>query len=424
MLFSSKQSYSDILSYVLIIVLFIATFFGTKRPFPEGSSTVEDIGTSNITNQLVYGSLFVSSLLLLLKNRAKVLQVILKEKFLTLFFIWCLIGIYWSDLKFETFKAVFRLATVYMVLLSFFAHHGKSHEILKYLKVIIYLFVIMNLMVIFLVPAAKDPQFMTWRGMTDHKNQLGQVSMMCILFSLIFFGESKVKKEKSIALLFAFLSMTLLLGSRSSTAIITLGVIICIIMMGLIDTYFKPLRIGKFASVFTIFTFGITIILYYVFDPTLLDSVASTFGKDTTFTGRVELWEAVLFTAQKHIVIGGGLGAFWTPQNPLNIALYEVFIWLPKQAHNGYIDLLNDTGIIGLILFFSIIIRFFYHSIKIQDQKFWILLVISILILNIQETTFISPGSPVAFSLMFAYLYTEFKFFFERNSNNLQKHPQ
>jgi exopolysaccharide production protein ExoQ len=67
-----------------------------------------------------------------------------------------------------------------------------------------------------------------------------------------------------------------------------------------------------------------------------------------SLTGRVQLWDALLFDVKQHLLSGVGFGAYW---NPVNLGrLQQTFGHAAVVAHNGYIDELLATGIIGLTL--------------------------------------------------------------------------
>jgi O-antigen ligase len=72
-------------------------------------------------------------------------------------------------------------------------------------------------------------------------------------------------------------------------------------------------------------------------------------GQDLSdLSGRVELWAELQHYIDARPVLGYGFGAFWNPDN-LH-AVQEVINWAPVLAHNGYIDEVLATGLIGATL--------------------------------------------------------------------------
>ena len=97
---SQKLSFPAFLAKLALVLFIFFLFFGTSLPFRERAEDVEDIGTSNIVNQLAFGGLFIISAIALIPKRKELLQLSKQEKFLTAFFLWCLISIIWSEHSF------------------------------------------------------------------------------------------------------------------------------------------------------------------------------------------------------------------------------------------------------------------------------------------------------------------------------------
>ena len=94
-------------------------------------------------------------------------------------------------------------------------------------------------------------------------------------------------------------------------------------------------------------------------------------GKDLTFTGRTYLWAYIVNIAQSHLWLGCGFQGFWVGIDPKLGLLYDVIGWVPNQAHNGYIDLLNETGLVGVLLFIILVINYYLNLGKLKKPFFW-----------------------------------------------------
>jgi O-antigen ligase len=89
------------------------------------------------------------------------------------------------------------------------------------------------------------------------------------------------------------------------------------------------------------------------------------FGKGSELTGRLPLWASLVPYIKQRLVFGYGFGdAFWK-----NAAYYQpiwtINTWNPVFAHNGYIEALMDTGIVGLVLWIIFLVQVAYFSIRI-----------------------------------------------------------
>lgn len=69
-----------------------------------------------------------------------------------------------------------------------------------------------------------------------------------------------------------------------------------------------------------------------------------------SLSGRLPLWDVLLGTAiSQQPWIGQGFGAYWTVDNTAWI--WQAVRWPAVTAHNGYVDEILGTGIVGLTLF-------------------------------------------------------------------------
>jgi O-antigen ligase len=98
-----------------------------------------------------------------------------------------------------------------------------------------------------------------------------------------------------------------------------------------------------------------------------LNVILSLFNRDTTFTGRVELWRHLWqnVVAQRPI-FGHGLGTLWT--DPAFQVLMRDAVGWPYPiviADNGYIDILLQLGVVGLAALLVAIAWAAYVGIKL-----------------------------------------------------------
>jgi O-antigen ligase len=68
-------------------------------------------------------------------------------------------------------------------------------------------------------------------------------------------------------------------------------------------------------------------------------------GRDPSLSGRDDLWVALLQAGLDRPVFGSGYGAFWTEGRGREI----VYTWNPRQAHNAYVDVFLDLGLVGVL---------------------------------------------------------------------------
>jgi len=398
----NARTFSQINFFILLFVM----FFGTSMPFADRTKDISDIATSNIVNQLVYVYLFLVSILCIIPNYKRIQAFISREKFLFMFLAWCFFSVFWSDYTLISFKRYFRLITEIIVILNVLLIADDDEKLLKHFLIILFLYSIISILSIVAIPAAKDPKFAgAWRGLTHHKNELGQVAVFSFLLAIWLLQNEKKLLARIAIIIILVLSVLFIVMSGSSTSIITFSLLIFISAFFLIDKLFEPLDIGGFLST-TILSISFGLLLYFVFfNVEALAFIPELVGKDFTFTGRADLWEDIWIECQKHLFLGSGFAGFWIIDSANLTELYELYTWLPNEAHNGYIDILNEVGIIGIVLLMIIIVSLF------RKTNLWTIILISLLLFNVLESTLFRQGMMASFMFNFSYLFITKKYF-------------
>lgn len=386
------KTYQCYAAYTAFSIMIFISFFGTSAPFPDRAKSVEDIGTSNIFNQIIYLLIFFLSIYAIYNRKKDLVEFILNEKYLSLLIIWYFLGMIWSVDSFSTFKLSFRLLTVVLSSLAYFLHYpwyDSSDNILKFIAA---LFVIINVILVFTVSGALDPDFHTWRGIVITKNIFGQVAALTFVVYIDILIREGNKYWKFFLTIIAFISIILLFGSQSSTSIISFIAFIFLLSILYTDRIFKSIHIGRFFSTILQIVIITTIIFIIHFYPAIIEDFVSGFGKDTTFTGRTDLWYYAMLSIEKNFPLGTGLGAYWnTANNDLSLIHY-IFPWIPMQFHNGFIDIFNEAGIIGFSFFICLCMKYLRNSWALRVGSIWFYFIIVVFIFSFQESTLSSPG--------------------------------
>jgi len=386
------------------MVFLFFSFFGTATPFRAQVTDVEDITSSNIINQVVYTYLFLAALFSLVPMYSILGAFVRKEKFLSIFIIFVTLSLAWSDNTLVSVKRIVQLYAEILICLAFVMHTKSDEDMLKYFKPILYIFIVATIAVCLTIPGAKDPQFNTWRGFTTQKNDLGELGLVCVLLSLFIYKREETLYARLLAGTMLFLSAVIVVGTFSSTCIITLALLIGIGSLWSIDKIFRPIGINRAITSLVIFSVIVFVLLIVLFAPDILDLFPTIFGKDTTFSGRTDLWAYMIDELQRHLLLGVGYQGFWVVGSQRIVLLYKQFVWLPNQSHNGYIDIVNELGLVGFGLFLLMIISYFVNLARYKIHSIWKWFIIIALILNLQETTFLRPGKLINSIVLFAYI--------------------
>ncbi|MEM7314162.1 MAG: O-antigen ligase [Planctomycetota bacterium] len=117
-----------------------------------------------------------------------------------------------------------------------------------------------------------------------------------------------------------------------------------------------------------------------------------------SLTGRIPLWNELLDAIQEHPICGHGYLAYWSSEQVEYLS--DLFAWEIPHGHNMYLDVLLDSGIIGLALFVAVImsallVAIRQHNMSRSPQQAFIVAFLCYAIFHgLGESFFKLPGSP------------------------------
>jgi O-antigen ligase len=130
---------------------------------------------------------------------------------------------------------------------------------------------------------------------------------------------------------------------------------------------------------------------------TLLAPVLQLTGKDMTFSARSIIWDVVKRHSQDAPWLGTGYGAYWTgptPGSPSYVFMHLMYFY-PTESHNGYLEILNDLGRVGLICLLAFLVCFVRQALQLmpfdRDQSvLYLALLFQQMIDNLSESEWFS----------------------------------
>lgn len=91
---------------------------------------------------------------------------------------------------------------------------------------------------------------------------------------------------------------------------------------------------------------------------------SETLGRGSTLSGRTVLWSE-LFKLHTNPILGTGFESFWLGERLEK--LRGIFFFIPNEAHNGYLEVYFNLGLIGLGIVIALIIATYW---KIRGDLF------------------------------------------------------
>jgi exopolysaccharide production protein ExoQ len=202
-----------------------------------------------------------------------------------------------------------------------------------------------------------------WKGIFWHKNLMGFIaSFFNVLFLMKLINSIQIRRRDLFFWAACFLgSLVILYQSDSVGAILTTIFLYGVIFLALLFMKFRT-KLRK--SHLLVLIAAITLVALIL--SVNLDTFFSIFNRDTSLTGRIPMWTYVFNTyVHKQPLIGYGFNAFWYIKSH-RVAIQHAAGY-PDQivvADNGFIDLIVNTGYIGLALFLMFYLGAWWVSIK------------------------------------------------------------
>lgn len=242
-----------------------------------------------------------------------------------------------------------------------------------------------------------------WQGLAGNPNTLG---LLCILavwsgLGLVLLDESRIFKWIGMAVIVT--GGVGLFGSRSTTSmVVSLWVLVSLPVLVYVRNHSaitKMLEVGLLLLLFSGALVG-----GYAIAPEVMtiDGAFGLVGRDSSLTGRTDLWEIGLRLIDQHPWRGWGFDSLASVLTRVHMTT--------GQFHNGYLDLLIRGGMIALILVGIMVFQFYLRVIRFSRRN-WasasiaVVLVTGILIHNLTETSLVRTTHALWLMLLVLYFY-------------------
>ena len=368
-------------------------------------------GEGDTLRQVAYLSLFLILLTLFMRECGVNIFKTLPSTMIVVL-MWVLISSAWSQDQALSLRRAG--LTVLVCLFVFMAIHlNRTDKVIKILKSLFAVVLVLNFISVAILPTGVHlaSDFIStaetvgaWRGMHFEKNIAGMIAGMA---ALLFFHTAIEGRKIADWLLFLG-EVAFLVGTKSKTSFFLL----------LVSLIFS--LIYRFALRSVLFRRILTLSLIYALPVSILSliilksNIQIMLEDPSIFTNRGYIWHVVFGALPDHLLLGYGFRAFWLFEgSPVSLFAGAPWVLNISHAHNGYLEVLIGTGLIGLILSFwpTIVgpaLRLF--SFKIPDGPLWLSWLIFFLLLNVTETELFERDRPawVLFLVCIAVVYKEF----------------
>lgn len=318
--------------------------------------------------------LLLGGLYLLIKNRSRTIALLKRfNPYIIAFFGLATLSVLWSIEPDVTLRRVYRFVTVLVVCMAFTVQGWHRRRYQNVARTLLTMILIASVIFVLMAPQyAIQAQLVSelkgaWRGITTGKNVLGPLASD----ALILWLHAWLSKESkpAIAALGLSLSLLVLIKTRSDDSILatTFGVAFMLLLLRPAGTLrrYMPYIVGLFAVAIAVYALAVLNLIPG--SATLLSPVTLLTGKSLTFSNRTAIWAVLEAHIRLHPWLGTGYGAYWydTPNSPSQEMVRFLYFY-PTEGHNGYLDVINDTGYVGFSLLIAYFISYIRQSLQLM----------------------------------------------------------
>jgi exopolysaccharide production protein ExoQ len=243
-------------------------------------------------------------------------------------------------------------------------------------------------------------------GVTTQKNSLGEIVLLFTIFLVWDVVEMRppgtkfrLKQIPWDVIILLLLGAWLLHLSQSKTALLCTVISVFLIL--------RSEKLVSRAFNWIVLAGALTLPFIVFFSQRfsyLIAPLVEALGRNMTFTGRTDIWTHITLQTVNPL-IGYGYWNFWGGPGgyAVNMAMMEII----PNAHNGYVDLYLDGGIIGLIILFCMLLSCGRRLMKYLSAggdlnryyRVQFAVLIAAIIYNLGESTFARIG-PIWFTTL------------------------
>jgi len=323
----------------------------------------------------------------------------------------------WPLLIFVTFSSlslawtVFFAGSLHSVAVLFLsslvaAYMGVRYDSSEMLSMLAWFTAVMIAMAFVFVVAAPEvgraffyPYNGAWRGMFRNRNYLGSfMAFGSLVFLFRLATASQLRSWKTILNgLFYLLALLLVVFSRSATG----GILVVLLHLSFFVA-FAWAKWGHHLRRTHYYLFGGFALMGIIFVLLKLDLFLGIFNRDVTLTGRVGLWQYLVENVvRQKPLLGYGFGAVWYGSLRTQVQAALGWPYLIQISDNGFVDILLNLGILGLVLLLVVValacvrvLKFAYHQ-RPMASFFPLLAVVYVTLTNISLSYFLEMESYV-----------------------------
>ena len=289
------------------------------------------------------------------------------------FFAYCAVSVLWSDFPFVAFKRWVKAVGEMVMIMLLVTDPFRDAAIKRMFAWIGFLVIPLSILTIKYYPEI-GRGYGRWDGklynigLTTNKNQLGMMCLVVGLASLWRFltayrskNNPLRKRQMMVHGILTLMVLWLLQIANSATSISCFGLAGGILI---VTSMFRFARRRAMVHLITVLAISAACsALFFSFGSGALE----TLGRDSTLTGRTEIWHLVLGMV-KNPILGTGFESFWLGDRLEQV--WNIYWFHLNEAHSGYIELFLNLGWVGIILLAVLVLHGYREIVNLFHRDF------------------------------------------------------
>jgi O-antigen ligase len=319
-----------------------------------GAMSQEQYLEGSPLDAIVYGCLILIAICVLIGRKEKVVRILQGNIPIVVFVLYCAISVMWSDYPVVSTKRWIKSLGDYSVILVLLTELNPMAAVTSALARVSFLVLPLSILFIKYYPQLGRTYASHWEGtqfyvgICDNKNMLG---MVCMIFGFagvsrilqVLQGPRRGKRNKVVvhgAMVVLAIWLLKLSDSKTSLAcfVLTSGLVIG-------HSYFRIMRNRTVLCTLTAFVIGSSFGVLFL---GIGSGALNQLGRNSTLTGRTDIW-AALFSVPINPVLGTGFESFWLGERLAYLWTFPIVSGI-TEAHNGYLEMYLNLGMVGLML--------------------------------------------------------------------------
>lgn len=185
------------------------------------------------------------------------------------------------------------------------------------------------------------------QGLTGHKNYFGEYTVLLVILALTC---NTLPKPRLSRFTICLLGIVLLIGVHSDTSLVSLVAVLLILPVLIFLRRAPALAIPMLVGILIL-----AAAIGSVAGPGT-GSLTAAAGRDSTLTGRSEIWAVAWNAIEKRPALGYGFDVFWESKQG-GLQYDRELGWVVAHSHNGYLEMLLGLGVCGLVLLVLAVVR-------------------------------------------------------------------